>query len=374
MQRLQDILESGDGLFEGFFEWLEGQYDPESGGFYYARSSRNSPRLTPDIESTAQALGIIERCGLAAGLTEEVKGRMIRFFQSKQDPVTGYFYDANPDMRRDEVMVGRALGYSAGSLRKLGAAPLYPLPGAGGSEEAAPDYCRSPAAYHDWLRSISLVNSWRGCDRLCNSAPYLLQMPMEKRETYLQVALSYFAEIQDPDTGLWGEGAPYVRISGTFKLLTFYNRFGIPLPRVPEIYRSLLQILRTERAEDMCYIRNPISLLSSMNMDIAEDEMVEIAEITLWNMARLKRADGGFSRELHRSPPAPNVAQVKPGESYPDMPPPVPLGRGEVEGDMNAGTQAILIRYTLRELSGLPASGLQAAKFSPRLRQIAADE
>lgn len=41
---------------------------------------------------------------------------------------------------------------------------------------------------------------------------------------------------------------------------------------------------------------------------------------------------------------------------------------------MNAGTQAILIRYTLRELSGLPASGLQAAKFSPRLRQIAADE
>ena len=41
-QRLEDVLEGGDGLFEGFFEWLEGQYDAASGGFYYARSSRDS--------------------------------------------------------------------------------------------------------------------------------------------------------------------------------------------------------------------------------------------------------------------------------------------------------------------------------------------
>ena len=31
-------------------------------------------------------------------------------------------------------------------------------------------------------------------------------------------------------------------------------------------------------------------------------------------------------------PPAPNVAQVKPGEYYPDMPEAVPLGKGEMEG------------------------------------------
>ena len=34
------------------------------------------------------------------------------------------------------------------------------------------------------------------------------------------------------------------------------------------------------------------------------------------------------------------------------MPEAVPLGKGEIEGDMNAGTQAILIRYTLHELGG----------------------
>ncbi|NOU92714.1 hypothetical protein GC093_05650 [Paenibacillus sp. LMG 31456] len=28
-----------DTLFVSFYEWLAGQYDPASGGFYYARSS-----------------------------------------------------------------------------------------------------------------------------------------------------------------------------------------------------------------------------------------------------------------------------------------------------------------------------------------------
>ena len=39
------------------------------------------------------------------------------------------------------------------------------------------------------------------------------------------------------------------------------------------------------------------------------------------------------------------------------MPEAVPLGKGEIEGDMNAGTQAILIRYTLHELG---AAGTKA--------------
>lgn len=262
-------------------------------------------------------------------------------------------------MRHDDVMVGRALGYSLGALRKLGTSPLYPLPV---DRHAAPDYCRSPEAYASWLRSVSLANSWRGCDRLCNSAPHLQQMAPAERGPYLTEAMSYFAEKQDAVTGLWGEGTPYVRISGTFKLLTFYHRFHIPLPRPREIYDSLLQALRYEEAVDMCYIRNPISLLSAMGLSLPAAELYEIADHTLQNMQRLKREDGGFSRELDHSPPAPNVAQVKPGEYYPDMPAAVPLGKGEVEGDMNAGTQAVLIRYSLRQLGGLADTHLSQSQ------------
>lgn len=350
--RKMQALAGLDQLFEGFFEWLEGQYDSVSGGFFFARSSRDSGKFVPDIESTAQAVHILDRAGILPRLAPEMKEGLIRFFQGKQDPATGYFYDENPDMREDEVMVGRAIGYSSSCLYKLGSAPLYPLP----SDKNAPAYMESTETYLAWLKSVELCNSWRGCDRLCNSAPYIRALPENERQPYLDTALAFLDSIQNKETGLWGEGAPYVRISGTFKLLTFYRSFDVPVPRRELIYRSIQHCLRTEVAKDMCYIRNPIDLLSEMEgFHVPEDELTEIIEITLTNIRKLKRQDGGFSRELHRSPPAPNVAQVKEDEYYPNMPKAVPLGMGLVEGDMNAGTQALLIRTLLRRLSGEPA-------------------
>lgn len=349
-QSIENILKEMDGVFEGFFAWLEGQYDEATGGFFYARSSKESGSFTPDIESTSQAVNIMERCGILEKLSPERKERMVRFYQAKQDPTSGNFYDEDPNMRLDDVMVGRAIGYSLHSMAKLGGAPLYPL---SKERQASPAYMRSSKAYGEWLRSISLANSWRGCDRLCNSAPYLGQLTIEEREPFLKEAFDYFDSIQDRHTGLWGEGGWYVRISGTFKLHTFYNRFQIPLPRVNEMYQSIKFTLRNDDAKDMCYIRNPINLLSSMKLKVPSEDMREMAEITLANMIRLKQRDGGFSRELAHSPIAPNVAQVKAGEFYPEMPIAVPLGLGLAEGDMNAGTQAILIRWLCHELAGL---------------------
>lgn len=343
------VLNRMDALFEGFFEWLEDQYDPLSGGFYFARSSKESGAFTPDIESTAQALNILDRCGLLGRLDSGMRARLVRFFQQKQDPSSGYFYDDDPHMKEDEVMVGRAIAYSVHALSLLGEKPLYRLPG---GANAAPAYMASPEEYARWLRSVALCNSWRGCDRLCNSAPYIAELAPEAQDRFLQEAFSYFDSIQDPESGLWGEGSRYVRISGTFKLLTFYRRFRTPIPRERRIYETILHTLREDVAKDMCYIRNPIDLLSYMKeVRIPEEELVEIVDITTRNLAKLKRPDGGFSRELHRSPSAPNVAQVKEGEFYPDMPKPVHLSLGLVEGDMNAGTQAVLIRSLCRQLA-----------------------
>lgn len=354
IEEIRELLADMDGLFAGFHDWLWGQYDAESGGFYYANSSKQLPGSggVPDIESTAQALNIIERFGLLSGLPEEMKRGITRFFQRRQDPVSGYFYDANPLMREDEVMVARAISYSRNALTKLGGQPLYPLPY---EAKQAPAYMDSPQSYLAWLQSVPLVNSWRGCDRLSTSSVYVRQVePQERRAVYANTAFDFFAEQQDPQTGLWGEGSYYVRISGTFKLHIFYDHFGVPLPREDRIYQSILTALRQEEAADMCYIRNPIHLLSYMKLSIPEEELREIIQITLANMRKLLRADGGFSRELAHSPTAPNVAQVKQGEDYPDMPKAVHIGGGEVEGDMNAGTQALLIRSVCHQLAGNP--------------------
>lgn len=348
-QDIRQLLIKLDHAFEGFFEWLAGQYDSQSGGFYYARSSIQDPAFKPDIESTAQSLNMIERQQLLGTMPEKMKNEMIHFFQQKQQPLTGYFLDEHPAMIKDEVMVHRAINYAAGSLNKLGSNAIYPLPLAA---KAAPDYVKTPENYLAKWKSIDLSNSWRGCDRLATSCTYIGLMPEPERAPFLQKAVKFLESIQDQQTGLWGEGSLYVRISGTFKLHTFYSRFNIPLPLSGKIYQSVLHCLRTEDATDMCYIRNPIDLLSYIQAPLTNSDFTEILETTIRNMENLKRADGGFSREIENSPPAPNVAQVKKGEYYPYMPDPVALSQGLYESDVNASTQATLIRRQCYRLAG----------------------
>lgn len=356
-------LQEMDLLFSNFYAWLAGQYDMESGGFYYARSSRTVPGWTPDIESSAQALNILVRSGLTDAMPQPMRRAMTAFFQGKQEPGSGYFYDADPSMRQDAVMVNRALGYCTNALKRLGSRPLYPLPSA---HRKLPDFMHTPAGFAEWLKGISLVSSWRGCDYLSSCAMFLIQLTDEERIPYKEALFSYLASIQDPETGLWGEGCLYIRISGTFKLNILYERMGERLPHGDRIYRTLLHCLRSDEALDMCWIRNPIDLLSSGIAEIQPEDLDEIIAITYANMHRLLREDGGFSRELKHSPPAPNVAQVKEGEWYPDIPQAVPIGLGWVEGDMNAATQALLIRHSCYALSGRTPEPLRAA-MSPIL-------
>ncbi|SFL22277.1 hypothetical protein SAMN03159341_10498 [Paenibacillus sp. 1_12] len=360
-EEMKVILGELDTLFESFYEWLAGQYDCASGGFYYARSSYHMDNFIPDIESSAQALNIIERSGLLPELPERVRQGLIAFFQNKQDPASGYFYDADDNMRKDEVMVGRALGYSTNSLRKLGGQPLYTLPH---QQQEPPEFMQSPETYVEWLKSVDLRNSWRGCDLMCAPNHHVAALNVQDQRSYVDAAAAYFASIQDPETGLWGEGNLYIRISGTFKLNMFYKRFGLSVPHLDRILRTIQLCLRTEEAIDMCWIRNPLDLLEAFReeLKVPAEDFAEIMHISIANMRKLLRSDGGFSRELKHSPTAPNVAQVKEGEFYPYMPAAVPIGLGLVEGDMNAGTQAIWIRQIGYELGGIDHLPLDYAR------------
>lgn len=349
------LLREMDSLLEDLLPWLAGQYDEPSGGFFYARSSRLLIGRRPDIESTAQALNMLERLGLLALMPARIRINMIHFFRSRQHPESGYFYDDDPSMKEDEVMVARAVGYSLNALQKLGGEPQYPLPYLA---DQAPSYMSSPLEYENWLRGMDLSNSWRGCDRLACSNVYLKQLKEPSRDRFVQTAFRFFEEMQDKDSGLWGEGSLYLRISGTFKLHTFYSNFQTPMPRTEQMYASILLALRYEEASDMCFIRNPIHLLSYIKPSMTEEELQQIIQTTLNNMSRLLRPDGGFSRELAHSPSAPNVAQVKDWGYYPDMPKPVHLSEGKREGDMNAATQALLIRSLCYGLADIAAPSL----------------
>ncbi|WP_370621921.1 hypothetical protein [Bacillus sp. JCM 19034] len=84
-------LQQLDEQYHELFKWLAGQYDSKTGGFYYAKSSREDDRFTPDIESTAQAMNILIRNEALDNSPKQIKEKLIRFFQNKQVKETGYF-------------------------------------------------------------------------------------------------------------------------------------------------------------------------------------------------------------------------------------------------------------------------------------------
>lgn len=334
-------MQEFDLLFKNFYFWLAGQYSHQSGGFYYAASSRNLERFKPDIESTAQALDILDRSDLIINMPKSMKKKLVRFFLLREDE-RGYFIDPQNEMQRVDRMVARALGFSLRSLRMLGFEPLVPPPG---SEDQAllPSHLHSLDNFIPWLDARPWKeDAWMASDNISSTGIYFSCMKAEIKNELLDYLWDYLERKQNPETGVWGEGRPYLRLSGAFKLALFYNRFKKSMPRGETIFRFILNCIRTDISEDMCWTRNVMDLLRVLRPDLPErgrKEKEEIVEITYSNLARYLKPDGGFSRHVNQSLKMPNNVE---------------LGQGLAEGDMNAGTQALRIRSLCLDFLDLP--------------------
>ena len=93
-----DKLDSKFGI--EVIDWLAGLYDKESGGFYYAESSRDNPQFEPDIESLVQAILLLDRMGLITRdenrhfiTSAAFRDASLRFLNERQCEEDGYFYD-----------------------------------------------------------------------------------------------------------------------------------------------------------------------------------------------------------------------------------------------------------------------------------------
>ncbi len=106
-------------------------------GFYYSNSGRDTEGFLPDVESTAQALGILINTGMLglvgddvkSAFSEELQAAFIRYAKAIQDPDTGYFY--HPQWNKEEVGVarlGRDANYACSVLSYFGSAPTYNSP------------------------------------------------------------------------------------------------------------------------------------------------------------------------------------------------------------------------------------------------------
>ncbi len=333
------MLAKFDALYEGFYNWLAGQYDPKFGGFYYARSSQSCPGFQPDIESTSQALNAIQRSGLLDTLPDWMRQQLIAFYHTRQTP-DGYFLDPQNEMRTVDRMVARALNFSTNYLKLLGAAPLYPLPGTSGMA-SLPNYMKSLPIFKQWMDERPWDYAWMACDNIAAASVYLRFLPEADRQAFLDLIWNYIEERQNPDTGMWGGGRPYIQLSGAFKFTALYQEYHRPMLRCAELYQSILRTIRTDVSEDMCWTRNTVDLLATLKPQFGSypaQDLLEILNVTYHNLQRYLKPDGGFSRHVEHSLETPND---------------VPLGRGLVEGDMNASTQALRIRTLCHQIAGV---------------------
>ena len=360
----KDIADAARELAElftdGYYLWLARLYDKESGGFYYANSSRDNDGFLPDIESTTQALGIFTSLGMgkADTLPEEMKAQIIRFTKGLQDPDDGYFYhkqwgkDITPSRR------GRDLDSSVGVLRNLGSQPEYPTAlerivgaGDGGVADAVPDYLKSKEAFISWLDEMNISERSYPKGHMLDSLSSQI-----KAAGLSDVCVDYLNERQYADTGLWESTENYQSANGMLKISTVYPRFRREFPNVLNAAETQIRTaLSEEPTVGITDIYNPwvaLNILSENAKDFGAPGVYEairskikenaaaLLRKTKEKLMTFSKPDGSFSYcHTHSSATSQGA----------------PASLGAFEGDVNASALALVTARYPFKLLGIDA-------------------
>ncbi len=348
LSALRALGEHYDG--SAIIDWLAGLWDKETGGFYYANSSRDCEGFLPDIESTVQALRWCENNGAfaalggkyAQALDEETKGRLVGFAKSLQCEEDGYFY--HPQWGKDisGAKLGRDLGWSRNLINTLGATPDHPTAldrlkaaSEGDASDNIPEWLSSKESYLAWLYEKSenmRVNS--GSAHLINANSGQI-----KAAGYLELTLDYLDRMQETiyneqleagelPTGLWQKPTDYRAVWGLLKYASLYG--SRPIRHQLEIARTCVNVILLPAEGDgyhMNDVYNQWSGLCSLikNAQTHAPEMVasiyaivrerlpEMIENSIRKILPFKQADGTYSYCMGHSSPTTNHASVSLG-------------------------------------------------------------
>ena len=99
-EKVSKELKRADNLCgKSVLTWLAGLYDAKSGGFYYSNSARDTEGFLPDLESTYQAIYLLQLGGMyktgpvpESIMPGEIQEGLVKFAYELQDESDGYFY------------------------------------------------------------------------------------------------------------------------------------------------------------------------------------------------------------------------------------------------------------------------------------------
>ncbi|EIP96594.1 hypothetical protein OpiT1DRAFT_01014 [Opitutaceae bacterium TAV1] len=375
-------LERLEGAFAGVIPWVLSLADEDSGGFFESaglKNGRENRPWEPDIQSSFFAVQILHDSGQLARLPASRKQAIVRFFQSRQDPATGFFSDPSyPEMKDDTRTMGRALMFSVSALRYLGAQPLHPLPGersarigerpalrtAGISlsfifpktsqpslarktaSSPIPAHLATDSAFREWLDALPWDNAWTSLDKLSSQARLIRAQESSRKNALVAKALRNVRARQDPATGLVGGGRINIRLSGAFKLVAFCRSVGQPVPLADRLLQTTLDWYRGQPATDVIFfIRNASEMLSVLVKEtgytLSPSELCAIIDTSRIELTRFQCPDGAFSRRVGRYTISPNDLYHLPA-------------RAGQQGDLNATSSAWALRKALWQLAHVP--------------------
>ena len=311
----EEIVEATKEYFSmmsgGVVDWLSGLYDPEIGGWYYSASGRDHEGYLPDLESTGEALTILQynnmldHVGGTKALPDFMKQQIISFIKPLQDP-NGYFYHPQWTKERTDRLVerrARDLSYGVSALITAGGRPTYDTPtGIKGdgklldgtevdprgiapapkktedkkTEEAPKERYISPIlrdadSFRAYLEAgrekITRAGYGFGSEISSLSSEIFnrdKQLVAEGKEGLADILMDFLTETQNPETGLWYSVKPdeegytiYSGVNALLKIGGLFTMFGREFPHALEACKSAVDAVYTD--EDpltMCYQYN----------------------------------------------------------------------------------------------------------------------
>lgn len=367
-------------------DWLISMYDTESGGFYYSASARDTESFGPDLESVVQNISTLQRMGMlyrgADGkwnMPEWFREKTVKFFQDRQDPDDGYFYDPQYKTVANQAKKERNTSFSASCLRgDLDSKPLYLTPAervaqskseeaakptADGASASAEDRYSTPEKFRAWLEDI-YKNSH---DSYFWGSDLASATEMIKAYGRTEQLIEWLKEKQNPETGMWEDTPSAEGINGVLKISGFFNKNTEPYPNVEAFVRNCVEISKSYTPRHASEAWNPLGALKLVLASYGDELPFEIKELVDGSIADVisniankmdifLMPDGGYGYTENGSSVYSNDVVVS---------------LGVKEGDANAMSLMSLIYNDAYLVAGVPKSNAwvqYADEFWERLK------
>ncbi len=397
LKKLRQVFSADD----DFVAWIANLYDPATGGFYYSNSARNNETYLPDLESTYQAIGLIEMIitgyegSLVNYLGEEIAGAFVTFVNNMQAEDNGYFYHPQwPKEAIDKNVLRRTadLNSAVGILNYFSASPKYDTPnGIKGSDTVTPvsgmttpltkstvsavsyvvsanasvgdiyvpPHLKDAAQFTTYLQGFRInSDTAAACEKILSELAQYRAVDeyavSNGEEPYVINALIKFLARYQLGTGTWSSDANiYTAFAALSDVAKVYNALETPIPNAIDIFGNASRLLQFNEAEltNIADVTDPwAGLAAAVENLVAYTTGDEAIETLKWRLSDLyyslctalpltREALGKFMRDDGTFSTTPDGDA---NTSY-DMPISLPL---IIEGDMNAAYKAAKTLWT----------------------------